>query len=377
VSDISSLQLFPEVIDGSTLGASYSQPLYLPIGIEGQGLPTSTATVGQVKRILRASEANAYFGAGSSLANLIAFILDRGVTPLYATMSQRVAAPTIAERNTAWDLLESNKDVRIRLTDSTVQAEIAALAQSCVDAEKIQNKQFCFVGMPSGTTKANQIAAATAIGSKRGVLVAPSVYDNAGTLLSGAYAAAAVACEVAKNADPTDDLDMMVIPNLSGIERDAAGMDVFRSKVISGTAVNDFEDLLQGGVSPLMPGRPGGVAISHLRMTYKVDSTFDALMTRILVDQVFTLVREYCYDFHALRRGNTPVNRDLLRSGIEALLIEHGSWVLPLVQSDGTVSYNVSVVASTDQRQMIVKYQGQIVRGVQTIFVDGQLFVTI
>src|SRR4029077_8678030 len=145
----------------------------------------------------------------------------------------------------------------------------------------------------------------------------------------------------------------------------------FRIKVVGGTATNDFEDLLQGGVSPLMPGRPGGAAISHLRMTYTVDGTFDALMTRIIVDQVFVLVRDYCYSFNALRRGNTPANRELLRSGVEALLIEHSSWVQRCVQASGCLGDKVSVVASADQRQMIVHYQGQVVRGVQTILIDG------
>ena len=374
---MSSLQLFPEVIDGSSLGATFSQPLYLPIGIEGGADAAGSATVGQVKQILRPSEADAFFGPVSSLSKLVKFLLERGVAPVFATASAKGTAPALTERNTAWDLLESNPNIRIRLTDSTTQADLSALADSCESAELIQNKQFCVVGMPNGTTKANFLAAATAITSKRGVLVAPSVYDENGTLMSGAYAAAAVAAEGSKNSDPTDDLDMLVIPNLSGIERDSAGQDVFRIKVVGGTATNDFEDLLQGGVSPLMPGRPGGAAISHLRMTYKTDGTFDSLMTRVIVDQVFVLVRDYCYDFNALRRGNTPQNRELLRSGVEALLIEHNSWVLPLTQADGSVGYNVSVVASPDQRQMIVHYQGQIVRGVQTILIDGDLLIAV
>lgn len=374
---MSSLQLFPEVIDGTTLGATFSQPLYLPIGIEGEAGSGGTAAVGEVKSVLRPSEADEYFGIDSSLANLVKFLLNRGVAPVVATASAKGIAPTLNERNSAWDLLESDRTVRIRLTDSTTQADLVALADSCEAAELIQNKQFCVVGMPTGTSKENYSAAAGAITSKRGVLVAPGVLDENGDLIDGAFAAAAVAAEVSKNSDPTDDLDMAIIPNLAGIERDASGLDVFRIKVVGGTATNDFEDLLQDGVSPLMPGRPGGVAISHLRMTYSTDATFDALMTRVIVDQTFVLVRDYCYDFNALRRGNTPSNRELLRSGVEALLIEHSSWVQPLVQADGSVGYNVSVVASPDQRQMIVHYQGQIVRGTQTILVDGDLKIAV
>jgi hypothetical protein len=374
---VSSLQLFPEVIDGSTLGPSFSQPQFLPIAIEGQADSAGTGVVGSLYTILRPSEADTYFGPASSLATLVKFVLNRGISPVIATISAKGTVPNSTQRNAAWDLLESDVTARIRLTDSTTQADLVALADSCEAAELIQNKQFAVVGMPTGTSKTNYTAAATAIASKRAVLVAPAVVDSDGSVLSGAFAAAAVAVQVSANPDPTDDLDLSEIPNLTSIEKDSAGLDVFRIKVVSGTVTNDFEDLLQGGVSPLMPGRAGGVAISHLRMAYTTDGTFDALMTRVIVDQTFVNVREYCYDFNALRRGNTAENRELLRSGIEALLIEHQSWVRPLTQPDGTAGYNVSVVASPDERQMIVKYQGQVIRGVQTILIDADLFIAV
>jgi hypothetical protein len=159
---------------------------------------------------------------------------------------------------------------RIRLTDSETQADLVALATSCANADLLFNKQIAFVGMAAATTKANLIAAATALqgattptlvtspASTRVVLVGPGVYDASGTLRGGSIAAAAVAAEVAKNADPSNDLDLWQIPILTGIEKDAAGLPLFRRKVVAGAAVNDFEDLLQAGVSPLQPSRVAG-----------------------------------------------------------------------------------------------------------------------
>jgi hypothetical protein len=37
----------------------------------------------------------------------------------------------------------------------------------------------------------------------------------------------------------------------------------YREIVVGGALVNDFEDLLQGGVSPLMPGRAMAVWLFH------------------------------------------------------------------------------------------------------------------
>lgn len=375
---MSSVQLFPEVIDASTLGPKFSQNLFLPVAIEGQAAGPGTGVVGTVYEIARPSEADQIFGSGSTGADLAKFLMDRGVAPLKATVSQKGSAPTLEQRQAAWALLESDREIRLRLTDSVTQADHAALAVSCDNASKINNKQIALAGLASATSKSQMASAATAINSKRLVLVGPGVYDSAGVLKSGNFAAAAAAAEVAKNADPADDLDMLVLPNLTGIEKNSFGQPLLNIRVTAGTAVNDFEDLLQAGFSPLMPGRNrGSVANSHLRMTWVTDSTFDALSTRIIVDQIFILVREYAYDSLALRKGNTPLNRELLRSGIEALLTEHNDWLQPKVQSDNTLGYNVAVTASDDERQMRVAYEGRIVRNTQTILVDGRLEIAV
>jgi hypothetical protein len=372
---MSSLQLFPEVIDGSTLGERVSSSIFLPIGIEGRIDSDGSAVAGQLKLISRESDAVAFFGAVSSLTTAIKYLLRRGSGPVWAIASKKNGAPLLADRQAAWQTLEAKREIRIRLTDSIVQADHVALATSCDNANILNNKQFAVYGMASGTTKSNLISAAQAANSKRSVLVGPAVYDDTGVLISGAYAAMSVAARVAQNNDPSDDLDTVVLPLLTGMEHDANGNDLFRQIVVGGVLQNDFEDMLQDGVSPLMPGLDGGVAISHLRMTYTDDSTFDSLMTRIIMDQLFILVRDYATRSLALRKGNNAASRAQLRSGIDALLRAQKDILTPVDLGDGTTGYGVTVTSSPDERQMIIGYQGEIVRGTQTILVAPSLTI--
>jgi hypothetical protein len=369
--------MYPEVIDATTLGPRFSQPLYLPIGVEGQADAAGSAVVGTLYDISTPAQSDLVFGAPSSLSALVKLLLGRGIPSVKAIASAKASGPTLIQRQAAWAVLESETSIRVRLTDSVVQADIVALADSAEFAELINHKQIAFVGMAAGTASAALITAATAVSSKRAVLVAPGVYDETGTLLSGALAAAAVAAEVAKNPDIADDLDTMRISGYTGIEVDAGGMPLFRKRVTGGVAVNDFDTLLAGGVSPLRKGRNGGVEITHLRMAYVTDTTFDALMTRLIVDQLFIDVRDYVESNLFLRRGNTLDTRNDLKAGVEALLAERSNWLLPKTLPNGTVGYGVSVIASVDNRTVTVGYQGVVVRGIQKVLVDAKLEIPV
>jgi hypothetical protein len=369
--------MYPEVKDATTLGPRFSQPQFLPIGIEGQADAAGTGAINTIYNVTTPAQADTLFGPAASLSALAKFVLGRGVPAVQAVASKKASVPLLAERQISWALQESDPNLRIRLTDSGVSADIAALADSCENAELINHKQICFVGQAAGTTLATLLTAATSVSSKRAVLVGPGIYDESGVLLSGMFAAAAVAAIVATNPDIADDLDTLSLPGFTGIETDASGMPLLRKKVTSGSAVNDFENALTGGISPLRSGRNGGVEITHLRMAYVTDTTYDALMTRLIVDQLFIDVRDYVEDNLFLRRGNTPDVRNDLKAGVEALLAERSNWVRPKNLPDGSVGYGVSVIPSTDLRQVTIGYQGVIVRGIQKVLVDAKLEIPV
>lgn len=376
-------QLFPDVIDGSTLGALFSESLFMPIAVEGEMGSSGAATVKQLQTIQRPSDSQTAFGAGSSLDNIVQFLLGRGISPVYAIASSKATPPTILQREAAWAVLEPLQNIRLRLTDDVTLATLAALGTSCQNADLLNNKQVAFGGLATGLTKSTYISACETLNNNRFVLVCPGVFDNNGNLLTGAYAAAAAAADVALNSDISDDLNLDVLQNLSGIETDANLQPLFLERVISGVVVNDFEDILQAGGSPLMTDRSGlGVRITHLRMTWtgatpESDYSYDSLMTRLIVDQIFLDVRSYCYDNNFLDKGNTQVVRDALSAGITALLLARNNWIQPVTQSDGTLGYNVSVTSSNDQRSVIISYNGVVVRGIATILVDANLSIPV
>lgn len=372
-----STQLFPEVVDATTIGQRLTSAVFLPIGIEGQGTG-GDAVVGTPYVISRTDEAGTKFGPASGFTRLINAILNRGAGPVVAVASSTGTLPTLVQRQAAWAKFEQDQTVRIRLTDSEVQAEHVALADSAENAELVNNKQVALVGMPTTTAKAALVTAAGAIASKRGVLVAPGVYDDTGTLRGGSFAAACVAAELAKNADPTNDLDLWVLPRLTAIEKAADGLSLFQEKVVAGAAVNDFEDLLQGGVSPLMPSfAPGGVQTTHLRTTWTTDTTMDSVMTRVIVDQIFLDIKSYVLTSGFLRLPNSEQTRKRIQSGVEALLQARDQWIKRVTQPDGSLGYNVSVTSSADGRQVTVGYEGVVIRNIQTVQVSGNLTITV
>lgn len=373
--------LDPTVIDASTLIPRQTSNVYMPIGIEGQADSDGSAAIAVPFVVSRVDQARTWFGVASRLTQLIQAVLDRGAGPVLAVASSKGATPTLAQRKTAWEILEADVNTRIRLTGSTSQADLVALATSASNANLIFNKQIAFGGLASGSSKAAMISAAGAISpadASRFVLVGPSVYDASGVLQDGAYAAACVAAEVAKNSDPGNDLDLWGIPLLTGIEMDASGRPVFMRRVTAGAAVDDFEDLLQGGVSPLQASPvAGGVMTTHLRTAYTVNTTYDNLYTRVIQDQVFLDVRDYVLNNNFLRAGNTSTTQARIKSGVEALLAERAAWILPVPQSDGTTGYAVTVTPSTDNRQVTIGYQGTVVRGISSVQVAANLTIPV
>lgn len=373
----------PRVIDASTLTPKASAGIFLPIGIEGQAGAAGSATVATLYAINRLDQAASTFDATSPLYRLIKAILDRGAGPVIASASIKGASlPTLVQRQAVWAKFESDVNTRIRLTDSIVQAELAALAVSCANANLLFNKQVAIVGMPTGTAKAALITAATTIAAggvdaaTRTCLVGPGVYDFTGTARDGSFGAAAIAAEVAKNDDLGMDLDLWNVPLLTGVELGADGRPVFNRSVVAGVAVDDYEDLLVGGVSPLQPSRiAGGAMTTHLRTVYVTDTSYDNLYTRLIVDQIFIDVRNYILDNNFLRAGNTVQTRARIASGVAALLAERSSWISTVLQGDGTQGYNVTVTASTDNRQVTVGYEGTVVRGINTIKVAANLTI--
>lgn len=367
---------FPQVVDKSTLTGVFNTSQLFTIGVEGE-MGEGDATPGLPETISSADDAATAFGADSSLANLVTFILGRGLSSVKAVASDD-DTPDLTARQSAWAALEDDPTVRIRLTDDHVQATLVALANSCENAEGIQHKQFAFGALAAASSKATMVTAGGAIASKRFVLHGPGVYDLNGVLQGGAFAAAYGACEVAKNPDIADSLNLALLPATAGIEKEAAtGLPLIRLRTNAGDPVDDFQDLLTAGVSPYMTAPNGQAAFTHIRTTWTSDETYDALMTLLIKDQVFIMIRDLLLGQNFLRTGNTATNRSLAAKIVDGFLQAHSDWVEPVSLSDGTVGYGVTVVASDDLKSFTVNYFGDVVRGTNVININGTLTIPV
>jgi hypothetical protein len=119
------------------------------------------------------------------------------------------------------------------------------------------------------------------------------------------------------------------------------------------------------------------VQTTHFRTVYTTNGTYDALYTRIISDQVFIDVKNYIYDNDYLRAGNTDVTRARMQSGVEAILQTRSSWISTVQQPDGSQGYNVTVTPSADMRQVIIGYEGVVVRGISTVLVAANLTIPV
>jgi hypothetical protein len=366
---------YPQVVDKSTLTGVFQADQFLGIGVEGAAVAGATATIAVPYVVTSGDQANTLFGATSPLAKLCNLILGRGIGYVTAVASVLTGTPTLVQRQTAWTPLEENDTIRIRLTDSMVQADLVGLARSCEWAEGIQRKQFCCVGLASPSTKATAITAAGAILSKRAVLWSPCVYDTNGVLMTGSSTAALAASVIAQNPDIADSLNNAGINATAGIEKDAATMPLYRLHAGAGTPVNDFQDLLTVGISPLKQDGSGLAAFTHIRTTWTTDTTFDALTTLLIKDEVFIQLRNALVAAGLLRMPNTLSSRAFAAKIVDSWLKAHSDWVAPVALPNGETGYGVTTVPSVDLKSFTVNYKGQVVRGTNVININGTLTI--
>lgn len=368
----------PRIVDQSTLSGVFVADTFLRIGVEGYMAVDGDATAGVPEVVSTAQEAADAFGVTSSLTQLVQFILSRGVNAVTAVASDATADPELDGRQAAWEALADDPGVRVRLTDSTTQADQVALAASCEAAESIDNKQFCLLAMATPSSKATLSSLAAAVASKRGVVVGPGVYNTAGTLLGGATLSALVAAEIAKNPDISDSLNTYEIPATAGIEKEAAtGLPLFRLRSNGGTPLDDFQDLLDDGISPIQQAASGLAAFTHLRTTWTDDDTFDALQTLLIKDEVFLGIRDNLRANNMLRLPNNSDNRTLAAALTDAYLKSHDDWVEPTLLPTGTTGYGVTTQTFPDNSGFTLFYNGEVVRGTNRINIAGTLQIPV
>jgi phage tail sheath gpL-like len=276
------------------------------------------------------SEAVSTFGGSEEITELCRLVLLGGAA--------KVIAVPISGQNgyeAGFAVTAGLEEVEIVICDNTlltVQQALMASVESC-SAERME--RIAVVAGGANETVAALVARAAGLNSERVVLVAPSVVNVVGTVLSGVRGAAAVAGAIAGEGDPAIPLSGAVLSGLSGLEKRYTDSEI--------------DLLVRGGVTAL---ESAGGEISVVRgVTTRTktggvrDETWLELTTILIVDDVIPGLRD-TLRAKFQRTKNTEQNRGAIRTQVileleekldKEIITEYGDVTVTALEENPTV----------------------------------------
>ena len=260
-------------------------------------------TVGEVVTLTGYTAGVAAFGEDTmaGMSTLLRLLFLNGAAQVEAV---RVAdSGTTADYEAAFAAL-GKREVQIVVCDSS-ELEVQQALRSAVEEASEQRKERIAVVGSSGESAAQLVSRAAALNCERMVLVGPDVLDSSGEVLSGVFAAAAVAGVIADSFDPAVPLNGAELKGLGGVNEEYSD--------------NDIDLLARGGVTPLecVSGVISAVRGITTRTTTggAQDTTWRELTTILIVDDIIPAVRSALRSKFA-RTKNTVRTRSAIRSQV-------------------------------------------------------------
>ena len=228
---------------------------------------------------------------------------------LFANGASVVTAVRVADEGTVENYESAfaalgGEDAAVLVCDSGEEAVQKALRTAVEAASALRHERIAVTGCDGADVDA-LVSRAAELNSERVVLVGPDALDSAGKLLSGVFAAAAVAALAAAGGDPAVPLNGAELKGLGGLAQDYSD--------------NDIDRLVRGGVTPLECA--GGVVSPVRGITTRTttggaaDASWRELTTTLIVDDVIPAVRTALRSKFS-RSKNNARNRAAIRSQV-------------------------------------------------------------
>ena len=243
------------------------------------------------------AEAEAAFGSGDPLAELVGLLMRNGA-------ARALAVPVEKKEDYAgaFALLAGQEDVKVMVCDSTETEVQQALRESVKEASQVQRERIAVVCGGAEETVTALVQRAKELNSERVVLVAPADHEG-----NPAAVAAAVAGAICGETDPAVPLGGAVLLGLAGLN--------------ARFNESDIDTLIRGGVTPVetVGGQCSVVRGVTTRTKTEtgdaVDDTWRELSTILVVDDVVPTVRNALRSRFA-RAKNTAQVRGAIRSQV-------------------------------------------------------------
>lgn len=279
-------------VSGSLYGGSSGRAV-------GAAAAAQAGTANEIVTVTSYAQAVEAFGGGN-LVEICALLFKNGAPKVYAV---KVAE---ADYSAAFNALMTQGDIRFMLCDSHDAAVHAAMKGAIESGDELGKYRIGIVES-SETTRAGLVAAASALGSERMLLVSHHETDG----IAGAVAAA-VCGAAASGDDPALPMNGAVLRGLGDIGTNFSDGDV--------------TELITGGVTPIetIAGEKTVIrGITTRTMSGGVaDSTWREVNTVMIVDEVIPSIRDGLRARFA-RAKNTLQTRGAIRTQVLVALEDY------------------------------------------------------
>ena len=312
-------------------------------GNAGAAAVCPKGTAGQVYELASPEQAEAAFGAGETLTELVRLLLQNGAAKAYA-----VPAADEEGYEAAFAALEKVEDIAVVVCGSTELTVQQRLRDSVKRASENRRERLAVAGGAEGETAEELVARAGELNCERVALVP-----------GGVRAAAATAGAMAGETDPAVPLGGAELSGLTALEEDWNDKEI--------------DSLILGGVTPLE--RTGG-AVSVVRgITTRTrtgnakDATWRELTTIRVVDDVIPALRNALRAKFS-RAKNTAQGREAVRSQVIVELEQK-------VRKEIITGYDgVTVNAlESDPSVCLVEFRFRVAHGLNQIWVAAHITV--
>lgn len=348
-------------IDASAALKSLSANDYV-IGIVAQGTADDTTLQLTNKAYAPTSfeDAKLKYGSNSKIIEIMNAAIDNGGKKFIVVRTQVTAGNP--DYSAALAVLELEEAVDIVVTDAMNSTHFTTIKTHVATASANRKERTAVVGVDVGTDLATVKTNSAAINSNRVFIAYPNPLDASGNEVPGYIAAAAIAGQLAAEADPSMPMTGVELFGFYGLSKKLRD--------------SEMEQLIDSGVIPLET-RNGSIRIVRCITTYTknaqgvTDITWQEATTIRVSDYVFKDMREGL----ALKFSRSKQNkytRDSIKSEVLTRLLSYQGleYIENVSPTDVTIEINPSNPLRND-----VKFKYDVTGPVNVIHLTGYLVI--
>lgn len=268
-----------------------------------------------------------------------------------------VTPKTASDYTAAFAALETDRKIQIVVVDSDVTAVNTALMTAITNAAAKQNIMVAVRGWARGTSASTAISENGTANNDRLIGVWPTVTDLVGKYLTGAEGAAMVAGAVIGRGLPGANMNLLELPEATGVE----------------VPVADFDALFNGGVSAieLQDGvvRVTRLVTSSITLNGVASDLLEEASVRLNVDQLERTIQR-TLEKKFLTSGNTLDTRIAIQGEVSKILAAYNNaGILAQDETTGTPGYKAPIVATDSANRKQVNVDIEIAPSMPLVFI--------